>query len=200
MVGRFLFKDRDGRTELPKDFKKDLIPTDVVSSEDLDVYEEENILEGLTWLDDYVGDYKDWMFWEKLNNRLFRKVWKWAGKFRQRELNDPDFNHPGQIKQNIKQLEGDLKYWLGKGEFEDKREIAAFFHERLLTIHPFENGNGRTSRILTEYICKREKIPVPTWGSALKANTKEHRATYTAAIMKARHHKDFKLLIEFMFS
>lgn len=200
MVDRFLFKDRDGRTPLSDDFKKDLIPTDVNTGGDLDVYEEENIVEGLIWLDDCEGDHKDWMFWEQLHKKLFGNVWRWAGQFRKHELQNDDFNHPGQIKQNIKKLEGDLGYWLEKNPFKDRREIAVRFHEALLTIHPFSNGNGRTSRILTEYICKREGIAVPTWGHALKADTKKHRNAYIAAVVKARKDKTYEDLLGFMYS
>ena len=110
MVGRFLFKDRDGRTPLSEDFKKDLIPKDVNTGGDLDICEEENIIEGLIWLEDYTEEYSDWMFWEKLHKKLFGKVWTWAGQFRQHELQNDEFNHPGQIKQNIKQLEGDFGF------------------------------------------------------------------------------------------
>ncbi len=93
-------------------------------------HEESNNVDGLVWLEDYKGAYIDWMFWEKLHEKLFGKVWKWAGKFRQHELQNDEFNHPGSIKQNIKKLEGDLKYWIEKGSFNDSREVIARFHER----------------------------------------------------------------------
>ena len=200
MVDRFLFKNRDGRTELPEEFKKDLIPKDVEAGGDLDVYEETNIVDGLVWLEDYTGEYKDWMFWEQLHKKLFGKVLKWAGKFRFHELQNDEFSHPGQIKQNIKQLEGDLKFWIENNSFKDRREIAVRFHERLLTIHPFANGNGRTSRILTDYICKREGIAVPTWGLGLKQEPKKHRNAYIVAVVKARKEKEFGDLLAFMYS
>jgi len=200
LVARFLFKDRDGRTPLPEEFKKDLIPKDVKTSAELDAYEEENIVDGLVWLEDYKGQFVDWMFWEKLHKKLFGKVWKWAGKFRQHELQNDEFNHPGAIKQNVKQLEGDLKYWLENNSFQDPREAIVRFHERLLTIHPFANGNGRTSRILAEYVSKRAGIAVPTWGAAIKVNPKTHRNTYIAAVVKARRHGVYADLIEFMYS
>lgn len=201
MVDRFLFKDRDGRTPLPAEFKKDLMP-DYAHLElggELDEAEEDNIVEGLVWLDDQKGDPKDWMFWETLHKKLFQKVWIWAGQIRKHELMNHDFNHPGQIKQNIKGLEGDLKYWLKTDTQMEPKEAMARFHEGLLTIHPFANGNGRTSRILTEVICKYEDIAIPSWGKALKGDAKAHRNTYIAAVMKARHKKDFGDLIGFMF-
>ncbi len=202
MVSRFLFNDRDGRTPLELDFKKDLLPqyADIQLSSELDEIEEESITDGLIWLDNQTDDPKDCLFWEKLHKNLFKKVWKWAGKIRQHELMNDEFNHPGYIQQNIKKLEGDLKFWLSLSAKMDTQEAMARFHEGLLTIHPFANGNGRTSRILTETICQYEKIQIPTWGTSLKNNPQNHRKNYIAAVMTARHQQDFSQLIKFMFN
>lgn len=200
MVGQFLFKDRDGRTPLPEEFKKDLIPKNIFTSANLDELEEENIIEGLVWLEDFKGNHRDWMFWFNLHKKLFCKVWKWAGEFRENALDNEEFNHPGYIRENIKKLEGDLKFWLENDSFKNHNETMARFHEQLLTIHPFTNGNGRTSRILTEYICKRENIVVPSWGRVLRSSAKKHRETYIAAVIKARRNRDYSDLIQFMWS
>lgn len=202
MVDRFLFKDRDGRTPLPEEFKKDLMPKykHIQLGGELDEAEEENITEGLVWLDDQKSDPKDWLFWQRLHKKLFKNVWKWAGKFRTHLLMNEDFNHPGYINENVKKLEGDLKYWLSSKEKMDPKEAMARFHEGLLTIHPFTNGNGRTSRILLEAICKHECIQAPSWGAKIKSNAKNHRNTYIAAVMKARHERDFHDLIQFLFN
>jgi Fic-DOC domain mobile mystery protein B len=197
-VSKFFFKDRDGRTPLPENFKKDLIPKHVKFGGELDEYEEANISDGLVWLSDCSRDCCDWMFWETLHRKLFGKVWRWAGKFRLIELMNDEFNHPGTIKENIKKLEGDLGYWLENKSFED-HEIVARFHERFLTIHPFTNGNGRTCRILTEYICEQKGITVPTWGASLKTDAKVHRDTYIASVVRARRKGDFQSLIEFLY-
>ncbi len=199
---RFLFKDRDGRTPIDPHFKKDLTLkyAHIQLGGELDQAEENNMISGLIWLEDQKEDPKDWMFWEKLHKHLFKQVWKWAGKFRQHELMNDDFNHPGHIQQNIKKLEGDLKYWLSSEAKMNSKEAIARFHEALLTIHPFANGNGRVSRILTEYICKYEGIQIPSWGAALKADPKNHRLAYIAAITKARRQREFNDLIDFMFN
>ena len=198
MVGHFLFNDRDGRTPLPEEFKKDLIPKNIFTSANLDELEEENIIEGLVWLEDFKGNHRDWMFWLDLHKKLFCNVWKWAGEFRENALDNEEFNHPGYIRENIKKLEGDLKYWLDKNSFKNHHETMARFHEQLLTIHPFTNGNGRTSRILTEYICKREGIVVPSWGRGLRSSAKKHREAYITAVVKARRDRDYSDLIQFM--
>ncbi len=202
MVNHFLFKDRDGRTPLPEEFKKDLMPNyaHIQLGQELDEAEEENIIDGLVWLEDQKNDPKDWMFWEQLHKKLFGKVWKWAGRFRTHELMNDDFNHPGYIKENIKKLEGDLKYRFSSEAKMNSKEVIARFHEGLLTIHPFTNGNGRTSRFLVEVICKFEKIQIPTWGAFLKSNAKNHRNTYIEALKKARHQSSFDDLIIFMFN
>jgi Fic family protein len=79
------------------------------------------------------------------------------------------------------------------------KESMARFHERFLTIHPFSNGNGRTTRILTEYICKRMALAEPTWGQSLSGKAKDHRQIYINAVVKARLDHDFSELIKFMY-
>ncbi len=197
---KFLFKDRDGRTPLPEEFKKELIPGHIKTSDELDEFEEANMTEGLVWLEDYKGKYLDYLFWNRLHKKLFGKVWKWAGKFRTHELSIPDFSHPGYISENVRKLEEDLVYWLNNKVFSDDRELVARFHEQFLTIHPYANGNGRTGRILAEYICERENLQIPTWGLYLKSDSKKHRTSYLNAIFKARHQSNYKELIEFMYS
>ena len=77
--------------------------------------------------------------------------------------------------------------------------MAAVFHEKLLTIHPFRDGNGRWSRVLTEFVCTREKMEVPNWGKNI-ASDEERRDQYIAAIKEARHDLNYSKLIEIMFS
>lgn len=39
-------------------------------------------------------------------------------------------------------------------------ELAALFHYRFIRIHPFEDGNGRVSRLLMNYILLRDNYPM----------------------------------------
>lgn len=75
--------------------------------------------------------------------------------------------------------------------------MMAIFHERLLTIHPFKDGNGRWSRVLTEFICRKEKIEIPNWGIKI-VNDEKRRTTYIAAVKKARHDLAYDDLIKIM--
>jgi Fic-DOC domain mobile mystery protein B len=198
MVANFSFKDRDGQTPLPEELLKGLIPKHIQNMGELDEYEEANIVEGLAWLEKCNEDCLNYEFWRKLHKKLFGNVWSWAGEVRKHEINNPYFLDPHQIWPAFKQLEGDLKFWLEKRQI-PFQEIAARFHEKIETIHPYPNGNGRFGRILVEYFCKRENEKIPTWGESLKADPKLRRKNYVAALDHARKNGDYSLLVQFMF-
>ncbi len=160
-MNNFLFKDRDGQTPLPEELRKGLIPKNIQTVGELDEYEEQNIAEGLIWLEDTDEKCLDYIFWSKLHKKLLKDVWKWAGEIRKHDLNNPDFLLPANIRTELMKLIGNLEYWFEHKTYPEN-EIIARLHERLLTIHPFANGNGRWSRILTEYICKKNQIQIPT--------------------------------------
>jgi len=199
VVKNFLFKDRDGQTPLPPELQKGLKLIHIQTIGELDEYEEQNIVEGLSWLKNYAGQCSTYDFWLKLHKKLFGDVWKWAGRVRKHELNHPDFHLPHQIWPSLKQLEKDIHYWLKEKSF-SKDEIAARFHERIETIHPFTNGNGRFGRILIEFFCKKNSMRIPTWGESLKNDPKARRQAYIAALEYVRRKTDYRLLIKFMFS
>lgn len=55
-------------------------------------------------------------------------------------------------------LMADLVDWYNKAEQEGKLspvELAALFHYRYIRIHPFEDGNGRIARLMTNFILTR---------------------------------------------
>ena len=99
----------------------------------------------------------------------------------------------------LRQLEGDLAFWVKEKSF-SPQEIAAHFHERIETIHPFANGNGRFGRIIVEHFCAKKGWTVPTWGSVAKDNPKERRKSYIAAIDAARRTQNYAKLVAFMYS
>lgn len=57
----------------------------------------------------------------------------------------------------------DLITWYNKEEGKDTMtpiELASLFHYRYIRIHPFEDGNGRISRLLVNYILCRKGYPM----------------------------------------
>lgn len=57
----------------------------------------------------------------------------------------------------------DLVEWYNKAEQSGKLspvELAAIFHYRYIRIHPFEDGNGRIARLMSNYILARHGYPM----------------------------------------
>ncbi len=195
----FLFKDRDGQTPLPSEFQKGLKLKHIQNMGELDEYEEQNIAEGLVWLASQREGGETYDFWLKLHRKLFSDVWEWAGQVRTYELNNPDFLQSHKIWPALRQLEGDLAFWMKEKSFLPQ-ETAAHFHERIETIHPFANGNGRFGRIVVENLCEKNGWKIPTWGSSLRDAPKDRRQSYITALATARWTHDYTKLVAFMFS
>ena len=106
---------------------------------------------------------------------------------------------PHDIWPQLYQLENDLAVWIADTSI-PRQELAARFHERIETIHPFANGNGRFGRIITEQICKHHQQEVPTWGRKLRHDPAKRRTAYIAALTQARRTGDNAALISLMFA
>jgi Fic-DOC domain mobile mystery protein B len=198
-VSDFLFKDRDGQTPLPPELHKGLKIKTIQTVGELDEHEEDNIAKGLNWLSKQKANPCKYDFWLKLHKKLFENVWSWAGKIRTHELANPDFKMPHDIWPQLYQLEIDLETWIADTSL-SRQELAARFHERIETIHPFANGNGRFGRIITEQICKYQLQEVPTWGLKLRHDPAKRRTVYIAALTQARRTGNYAALISLMFT
>ena len=67
----------------------------------------------------------------------------------------------------------DLLQWYNQAEKEGTMtpiEMASLFHYRYIRIHPFEDGNGRISRLMVNYILHRHGYPMIVVKSADKNN------------------------------
>lgn len=67
----------------------------------------------------------------------------------------------------------DLMEWYRKAESEQGLkpiELAAMFHYRYIRIHPFEDGNGRISRLIVNYILAKHGYPMIVVKSDDKTN------------------------------
>ena len=188
--------DRDGSTPLDHDQIIGIRFSHLTTMGELDELEDVNIQNGLEWLNrQKTDDYLSIDFICKLHEKLFSDVWKWAGKFRTAEVNISKYR-PYDVGPQLKNFFEDAKVWIASGQM-SWDEISAEMHHRLVTIHPFPNGNGRTTRIYTEYVQKRNNQEVTSWNAALAHHPKERRESYIKALRVADN-GDFTLLIEFM--
>ena len=188
--------DRDGSTPLDHDQILGIRFSHLTTMGELDELEDLNIQKGLEWLNRQKDpNYLSTEFICKLHEKLFGDVWKWAGKFRTAEVNISKYRSYD-VAPQLKNFFEDAKLWIHHGEM-SWDEISAEMHHRLVTIHPFPNGNGRTTRIYTEYVQKRNNQPVTSWMASLGKNPQLRRDHYIKALRSADK-GDFDLLIEFM--
>jgi Fic-DOC domain mobile mystery protein B len=105
------------------------------------------------------------LFWAKrLHREMFGEVWKWAGEFRQENLNLGCEWH--QVPMQLQALLYDLLFWEAQGNA--LLEQAARLHHRVVSIHPFPNGNGRWARMLANIWLKRHGHAITEWPEAAR--------------------------------
>ena len=191
-----IFTTGDGNTPLSPDEQADLIPN-LATKEELNEFERANILVAYDWA---LGlrnlrrqDPLTEPYLRDLHHRMVDQTWKWAGLYRTTEKN-PGIPH-FQIREALAALLGDARYWLEHRTFPPD-EIAIRFHQRLVSIHPFANGNGRHARLMADVLARMQNRPVFTWGGADIMRAGDFRQSYIDALRVADKN-DIALLLKF---
>ncbi|WP_330473410.1 Fic family protein [Terrabacter sp. C0L_2] len=85
-------------------------------------------------------------FLRALHHRLFERIWAWAGTYRAVELNIGV--PPPMVAVDIRASLESLRYrWEHTSDWTG-RQLGIAAHAELVRIHPFTDGNGRTTRLL----------------------------------------------------
>lgn len=127
---------------------------------------------------------------KKLHEEMFGEVWEWAGAFRLRDLSiGVKWEH---VETSLHDLLENMKYWDKTG---DLVEQSAWLHHRAVQIHPFVNGNGRWSRMLTNIWLAQNGKPYIRWPEKSVGDKSVIRDEYIHAVKKGDA-GDFGPLIE----
>ena len=118
---------------------------------------------------------------KRLHGQMFGDVWKWAGEFRQENINLGCDWH--QVPMRLQALLDDLAFWEEQGE--GLPEQAVRLHHRAVQIHPFLNGNGRWARMLANVWLKRHGQAVTEWPEETIGTKSVVREEYIEAIRAA---------------
>lgn len=185
----------EGATPIDPDEQEGLMLTHITTREELNRWEQENINKAEEWCNSRKhGDMLTIGFILKLHKKMFEDVWKWAGQFR---TSGKNIGVPAwQISTELKKLLDDLNAWLEHRPY-DNDEMSARFHHRLVSIHPFPNGNGRHARMMTDLIQKQilnEKEF--SWGCADLSPAGDCRKRYIEAL-HAADNNDYAPLLKF---
>lgn len=190
------FEEQDGQTPLDPDEKAGLIPDYLETRDQLNDWEQENILLAVRWLARRKNpDVLSEGFCRELHKRMFGKTWAWAGTFRRSDKSiGCDWR---QVATRLDQLFGNTKYWVQEKTFAPD-ELATRFHHALVFIHPFPNGNGRHSRMMADALLTLMGERAFSWGSGANlVDANEVRAQYLGAL-RAADQKDFTALLAFV--
>lgn len=187
-----------GATPLDPDESADLIPSHITTHGELNEWEAQNILDADEWLfsTNSHGDFLTIDFTKLLHYKMFAHTWKWAGLFRSSEKSIGVA--PYNITTNLANLLEDIRHQLLSIKIADDRiidGIACGFHHRLVAIHPFPNGNGRHSRLMTDFLLVQTGRPRFTWGGENLGPNNPTRQQYLDALRKADKHDYTELLL-----
>lgn len=175
----------DGAT--PLDDYSGLIPRWVITIQDLNSVEAENIsIAQKKYLHKKNKQISLWFTiptLKKIHATMFNQVWKWAGHFRK------SVTSIGIAPHLIPMRLGELCHRVASWEHDDTNtlsviEKAAIIHHQLVFIHPFENGNGRFSRLVSDKFLLSMGWQHPHWPSQLQDNG-ETRNDYIKSLKDA---------------
>jgi Fic-DOC domain mobile mystery protein B len=189
-----LFDEPDDATPLQPQERYGLLQTWVTYRGELNEAEQANIAAGAAWA--YRQHRRDILaeaFIKQLHGRMFGDVWAWAGDFRRTERNIRV--DPARIPTELHMALDDARYWVENRTYPPD-EIAVRLHHRLVTIHPFPNGNGRATRLVADLLAVRLGQEPFTWGRVGLTDLSETRSRYIAALGAADGH-DIGPLLEF---
>jgi Fic-DOC domain mobile mystery protein B len=185
-----------GATPLTPEEQDGLKLKHITTRGELDRWEQDNIQDALSWLSRRrKAEILDEDFILLLHEKMFNKVWQWAGSFRRTDKNiGVSWT---KVRLELRNLLDDTKTWIEYKSYSPD-EIAYRFHHRLVLIHLFPNGNGRHSRLMTDIILteifKQDSF---TWGSDDLSSANDIRKRYITAL-KAADANDYSLLSEFV--
>lgn len=175
--------DDEANTPITEEEREDLIPSYITVREELNEAEQINIAQANRWLARTRGfDILNDDGIRALHKRMFGDVWKWAGAYRKTPRNISIAAY--RIPTEVRQLVDDARYWVENKTYPPD-EIAVRFSHRLVSIHPFANGNGRLSRLAADLIAIQLEEPRFTWGRANLVDPGETRKSYVQALQAA---------------
>ena len=178
------FSNPEGATPL-NDYSG-LIPKWVQTMKDLNLAEASNIQEAQKkYLHSKSSSINKWFtpnYLKKIHLDMFKKVWNWAGKYR---TNTTSIGiNPPQIPYLLTQFCTQVRDWHEYPTQLTPLERSAIIHHKLVQIHPFENGNGRFSRLVADKYLLSWGCPIPIWPSEIN-NDHQVRKKYISSLTTA---------------
>jgi len=142
----------DGATPIDEDEAGDLLPTHIRTRDELNAWEQANIVAAAEWLGRSRRPALDEALIRELHRRMFDRTWRWAGRYRKSDKNLGAYW--ATVPTEVRNLVDDGQYWISNRTY-PVDEAFVRLHHRLVRIHPFPNGNGRHARLWTDFALAR---------------------------------------------
>tara|TARA_Y100000310_G_C20691655_1_gene822657 strand:+ start:1659 stop:2618 length:960 start_codon:yes stop_codon:yes gene_type:complete len=174
--------------------------TSLIINEDLapegsslrEIHEAKNHKEAIDFLENYDGEFDEKLIL-KVHSFILKNISdSFAGKYRRSEVRIRGTEFKPSRYQIVPLLVTDVVKWYKKNKNNyHSFELAIIVSAKLVTIHPFIDGNGRVSRLIMNFLLKKAKYP------EINVYVKE-RSKYLDVISKAND-ENYKELIIFLF-
>lgn len=140
------------------------------------------VLDGAVGLEDIVTD----RFLRAMHARLYGDIRAWGGRLRRHELSIGVA--PEQIAMELRgSLDGITYRWRRTSDW-TAHQLGIAVHAETVRIHPFIDGNGRSTRLLADLPSSRHKVPTirlqPTTGTSTSGHTSRPCAATTGTVTR----------------
>jgi len=184
----------------PLDDISGLLREDITLRGQLDEAESLNIVNAVEWLErGRLGDVFTVRFYKDLHLRMYDLVWSWAGVLRSETGTRPNIGvSPESVPAELGRvaMEYDREWRAGDGR--NRLSFVARYHHALVSVHPFDNGNGRWSRLACDAVVEcLAREPSIVWATDTLVKNSDERTTYIAALRHADQF-DYQPLIDYL--
>lgn len=147
-----------------------------------------SVLTSTISLSDLLTDH----FLRDLHRRLYEDIWTWAGVFRAREL--AQGVAPELLTSELRESLDTISYrWRATSDWTPK-QLGMVVHAETVRIHPFADGNGRTTRLLADLVFAAVQdgpdVDLFDWSV--------DKRTYIALLRAYDQHRDVRELADFV--
>ncbi len=185
----------------PLDDISGLLRDDITTRKQLDEAEALNILSAQDWISrGRLGDVFTIPFYEKLHAKMYDQVWAWAGQLRSTTGSKPNIGvDPAMVPMELGGVAMEYhRQWVKRVKEYGLLPLIAKYHHALVKVHPFNNGNGRWSRLACDAVVIRlAKVAPIIWATDTLNINSDERRRYISALKQADQF-NYQPLIEYL--
>jgi Fic-DOC domain mobile mystery protein B len=172
----------DGATPVDPDEAGDLIPRHIHTRDELNAWEQANILVAAEWIQRTTMSALDEPTIRALHRKMFDRSWSWAGRYR---TSDKKLGvYWATVPAEVRKLVADGRFWIDEATYPID-EAALRLHHRLVMIHPFPNGNGRHARLWCDLLLRQNGKEPFRWRAEQLDREGDARQQYIRALRGA---------------